>query len=584
MGLALMLGLLSSCRGMAQVPVSEERMGVEQCSMPRNLLLEEFTAIHCSYCPSGHAIAQNMHRVFGNRLQTIAVHAGGLAVPGGNEPDFRTAAGADWYERQGGAGMPSGALNRHVFNGLCNTGYALGRGDWQEAARKSMGDTALVNLYIEAVLDTQTRSLTVRVEYFYPESIDMQFNTLTLAITENYVPGTQSGFTGGSQYLHRHVLRDVITPVWGDTLRDLSARRVLEKTYHYTVPAQYVNRAPALENLEVVAFMSDTMGEILNSTAARVEYKGRYAAPQLLLSTPALSRRHSHTSIPVIVENLGSETVRSLLFSIEWGNQTYTVQVDTVSIPYAEEKEINVPLDEYAFSKVLKYRITVREVNGKNVACNIVSDYITEPYIVNTDKVRFELTTDEYGEDITYTLSNRAGKIIEQGGPFESGLAKTYTAEWNLQMDSVYSLDIKDAFMDGFAGGYKLLDANGNPVVSERYVDMYGATVSFVYRKNTVANEPLLETANGLQMTIAVNPVPSTRPDNEITFVGFASGQLYLSVFDIQGHEVFNTKIKVNSHSDSARYLMDTRQFRSGFYFVKVTDGSQMVVQKMLVL
>ena len=461
----------------------------------------------------------------------------------------------------------------------------MGRGDWQEAARKSMDDTALVNLYIEAVLDTQTRLLTVRVEYFYPESVGMQFNTLTLAVTENYIPGTQSGSTGGSQYLHRHVLRDVITPVWGDTLRDLSVGRVLEKNYRYTVPAQYVNRAPAFENLEVIAFVSDTVGEILNSASAVVEYEGRYASPQLLLSVPMLSRHHSHTSIPVLVENLGTDTVRSLLFSIEWGNQTYIVPVDTLSILYAEEKEINVPLGEYSFSKVLKYRITVKEVNGRSVECNVVSDYITEPYTVNTDKVRFELTTDAYGEDITYTLSNRSGKVIEAGGPFERGLVKTYTAEWNLQEDSVYSLEIKDAFMDGFSGGYKLFDAKGISVVSELFVGMYGSTVSFVYRKNAVTNESLYGMEDDrLQMSFSINPVPSSRPDNELTFVGFCSEQLHLSVFDIQGHEVFNTKIKVNSHREFAKYLMDTRQFRSGFYFVKVMDGNKMTVQKMLIL
>lgn len=138
--------------------------------------------------------------------------------------------------------------------------------------------------------------------------------------------------------------------------------------------------------------------------------------------------------------------------------------------------------------------------------------------------------------------------------------------------------------MDGFAGGYKLLDANGNPVVSERYVDMYGATVSFVYRKNTVANEPLPEIEDRLSMTLSLNPVPASRPDNKITLTGFGSGQLQLSVFDVCGNEVFKKKIKASGNSDAITYLMDTKQFRTGFYFLKVTEGNKAAVQKMLIL
>ena len=582
-GFAFMLAMLSSCRTPVQASVAEKQAGVEQRAVLRNLLLEEFTAIHCSYCPSGHAIAQNMHRVLGERFQIIGVHTGSLAVPGGNEPDFRTEAGAAWYERQGSTGMPSGALNRHVFEGLSYNGYALGRGDWQEAARRSMNDTAVVNLYMEATLDTQTRLLSVYVEYFYPKQPDMEFNTLTLALTESYIPGTQSGSEGGAQYLHRHVLRDVLTPAFGDTLYNIASGQVLSKTYQYQIPEQYVNRAPVFANLEMIAFMSDMEGDILNSTACRVEYEGRYAAPHIYLSAPALARRYSRTAIPVYVENLGTDTLRSLSFSVEWGKQTYTPAIEGLAIPYAGEAQIEVPLGEYEFAKVTTYRITVKEANGKSVDCNVVSGYISEPYTVQTDKVKFELTTDEYGQDITYALYNRHGKVIEQGGPFENGEEQTYSFEWELQKDSVYSLEIKDAFMDGFIGGYKLLDAQGETVVWERSVGMYGDAVSFVYREN-VANEPLAVSGGQPQMILSYNPVPDSRPDNEIRFDGFGSGALQLSVFDVQGREVFAAGIRTNTCGKGGRYVMDTKRFVAGFYFVRLTDGERMVVQKMLIL
>ncbi|MCM1042045.1 MAG: Omp28-related outer membrane protein [Bacteroides sp.] len=544
--------------------------------------MEEFTAIHCSYCPQGHAIAQSMHNVLGERLQTIAVHTSGLATPGGNEPDFRTDAGALWFERSGQSGMPSGALNRHSFENLKVGDYGLGRGDWQVAARRCLNDTAKVNLYAEASLDTLTRLLTVRVEYFYPKIVEEPFNALTLAITENYIPGTQSGSTGGAQYLHRHVLRNLITPVWGDTLYEMTAGQVFEKTYRYTLPAQYVNRAPKFADLEVIAFMSDTAGEILNSTSARVEYSERYAAPQLLVGTPSLARRHSRTSIPVRVENLGTDTVRSLSFSIEWNGETYSPTVNAFSIPYGEEREIEVPLGAYEFAKVLRYRITVTHADGREVSCNTVSDYLSEPYAVSTEKVMFELATDEYGEDITYTLRKRDGTVVASGGPFENGEERKYAAEWTLVPDSVYSLEIKDAFADGFNGGYRLKDAAGNVIASEIAVGMYGSTVSFVYRMSA-ANEGVERNNAMPRIGLSPNPIPVTRPDNKITLSGFGDAQAHLSVFDLQGREVFSAEVKVQN-AQPVIYNLDTKPFKSGFYFVRVDAGNNVAVQKMLIL
>lgn len=559
----------------------ENYKGVSQQLIPRSLLLEEFTAIHCSYCPSGHAIAQNMHNVFGSRLQTIAVHVSSLAVPSSSEPDFRTQCGEAWYALQGGGGMPSGAMNRTPFEGLSGANYALGRSDWQAAARLCMNDTAKVNLYAEATLDTQSRVLTVRVEYFYPKQIQSRFNTLTLAVTENYIPGTQSGSSGGATYLHRHVLRDVITPVWGDTVWNPEVGKVLEKTYTYTIPEQYVNRVPVFANMEVIAFMSDTNAQVLNSTDARIEYQGRFLAPHLSLSAPLIGRYWSRTSIPVRIENIGTDTVKSVSFSIVWGKNTYTPSLTSLSIPYGSEQEVEVPIGEFELSSLVKYRITAVQVNGTEVVSNTVSDYVTEPYVVNTDKVRLELNLDDYGSDITYTLRNRSGKVVESGGPFEDGEPQQHLVEWNLQADSVYSLEIEDAFLDGFNMGYRLLDANSQTIVSERSMSMYGTAVSFVYRKENTDVQTTEKITQQPRILLRYNPVPSGCSENEIRLLGFGGSKIRLNVFDLNGRNVFSTEIGAQS-AERTVYRIDLSSFHSGFYFIKVEGRAGSAVQKMI--
>ena len=48
----------------------------------KKVLLEEFTGIHCGYCPDGHLLAQNLHDAYPDDVFLINIHTGGYASPG----------------------------------------------------------------------------------------------------------------------------------------------------------------------------------------------------------------------------------------------------------------------------------------------------------------------------------------------------------------------------------------------------------------------------------------------------------------------------------------------------------------------
>ncbi len=55
----------------------------------KNVILEEFTGIYCTYCPDGHLIAQNLHDANPNDVFLINIHTGGYSNPNGpSDPDF----------------------------------------------------------------------------------------------------------------------------------------------------------------------------------------------------------------------------------------------------------------------------------------------------------------------------------------------------------------------------------------------------------------------------------------------------------------------------------------------------------------
>lgn len=123
---------------------------------PAHVLIEEFTGLHCSYCPQAHTIANNLTYVAGERLHVMAVHTGSLAAPAGDEEDLRCAFGETFYAWQGAGGMPSGNINRTVYAESMADSYSLYRSEWAAVTKRLLADEtpAPLNLHVEARLDT----------------------------------------------------------------------------------------------------------------------------------------------------------------------------------------------------------------------------------------------------------------------------------------------------------------------------------------------------------------------------------------------------------------------------------------------
>lgn len=543
----------------------------------RNFLLEEYTAIHCSYCPSAHVIAKDLHAVFGDRIQTLAVHVSSLADPGTGEIDFRTDFGEMWFAQLGRGGVPSGSINRQSFEGFTDEGtYDINRSLWPQVIRSIMYDTAQVNIYAQAEMDTMTRELSVKVELYYPEKVDDDFNTITVVLTENFIRGTQSGGGASSNYLHQHVVSDLLTGVWGDTLQDLSKGVVIEKTFTTTVPEMYNNRMPNLSNLEVVVFVSNSKGEVLNSESALVLFPGRYVVPSAELRVTGISEYFARTSIPVRVMNLGTDTLQSVKLAVDWGSEKYEPEVTGLSIPYGKEQEVWFELGEYPFTQVMKYRIVTQQLNGETFESNLISDFTFWPYEVNSDSVTINVRTTTKGSDLSWTLRTRDGQVIYESEPYEEGKVQEETLSLFLEDGVVYSLEIEDAFLDGFSGGFSITDQNGKVIAKQDYLGSYGEKISFVKAEDVSDEELYPVKESGLE--IFPNPVLKGQ-DVKVCLDFKTCSPVIVKVFDMQGRCCKMENISVSSDC----FLLETSNLQSGMYLVHVTDGVGDAVVKLLV-
>ena len=275
----------------------------------RTGILEEFTAVNCPICPQGHAIAANLLAANPDDLIVVGVHGGGLAVPSGSQPDFRTSWGTSLWNFFGVNAQPLGIMNRTPFAGQ----LVLGRSQWSGALNAALAAPAPVNIGAAAEFNEGTRALTVNVEVYYTAAGLGGNDQVTVLLTESDIIGFQA--SGGANYAHQHVLRTYLSPLWGDELLTSAQGTLEQRTYTVTVPMGW-----NIDNCHVVAYVGEYQGEVHN--AVEIEANGTAtgvedvdASEQLLLyPQPASAILHvtggaQRTDAALEVRDLAGRTV-----------------------------------------------------------------------------------------------------------------------------------------------------------------------------------------------------------------------------------------------------------------------------------
>ena len=241
----------------------------------KNVILEEFTGIHCTYCPSGHQIAQGIQNANPDDVVLINIHTGGYAVPSGGEPDFRTPWGDAIAGQSGLTGYPAGTVNRHLFPGMSQgSGTAMSRGNWAAAANQTMAAASYANVGIESYINIETRELTVNVEIYYTDDSPESSNFLNVAILQDSILGPQTGGGAGNNYNHMHMLRHLVTGQWGEEITPTTEGTLYQNTISYTIPEDYNDVPVILEHLEVVSYLSQTTQEVISGSRGTLTLSG----------------------------------------------------------------------------------------------------------------------------------------------------------------------------------------------------------------------------------------------------------------------------------------------------------------------
>lgn len=228
----------------------------ELSSGNHRVLVEEVTGVRCNNCPDGTRELTSLQAQYGDsNLIVVSIHAadGILSVPYTNAPvnkyDFRTQEGFDLTNYiEGLSAVPTASIDRFIPS--LQTSSFVDR-PWAGVIATEFAKDHGLDLFVNNSFNSSTRTLDIQINIAPAISLSGE-HRLTLLITQDSIVDTQlDGATRNANYIHRHVLRDVVTQVSGDVISEsLIANGLVTKNYQVQIPAEW-----EAKHCHVVAFV-----------------------------------------------------------------------------------------------------------------------------------------------------------------------------------------------------------------------------------------------------------------------------------------------------------------------------------------
>lgn len=406
----------------------------------RGALLEEFTGIHCGYCPQGHAIAKKMMRNHDN-VHTIAIHSGHYAENRPDEPDFRIDEGEELDAYYHPGSYPSGMVNRS--NVLSEDGSPVtGRSTWPYQAKEIISQDASVNLLATARYDGSDRKMSIHIEGYFTADDQPQDQELMVVWTQSNILGPQSGANMGDDYSHQHMLRQYVTPLWGDTLLAPEKGQYFSRDYVVDVPTDIKDTEVVPADIQVLAFVSNGKGEILNVTCCKPDYtnysltRGELQEPQI-----PIGNRYAFNFLELYLKNNSTETVTTATFDVTINDEEKTLEWNG-EIGSGQGTDIKLPITDFTLEQKdeNEYLVVLKTLNGKSVkASKLKGDFIWAQTCTPT--IDITIKTNDKADDVVYSIKDADGNIVRIFGPYPVGVITEDTQTISLDPDKTYCFE-----------------------------------------------------------------------------------------------------------------------------------------------
>jgi len=531
----------------------------------KNVILEEFTGIHCGFCPQGHEIAQGILDANPDDVVLINIHQGSFAAPGAGEPDFRTPWGDAIAGQTGLTGYPSGTVNRHVFSGA-NT--ALGRSQWVGASNQILAQESYLNVGCEATIITSARQLVVNVEVYYTGDSPLNTNYLNVAIIQNNIIGPQA--SGGNNYNHMHMLRHLLTGQWGYEISETTEGSLYSTSIYYDLPADYTDVELVLEDLEIAAFVTESHQEVISGTLGEITFIEALELDAGIVGHNVLQTTcGEEMTAKVEIKNFGTQELTSLDFEYHVNSEAAQTYSWSGSLAQGEITTVELPTFAIEAEQSNMFYLSSMNPNSDSDELPANNDLTTsfERTSFLPQNCKVAILTDQNPEETTWDIKNSAGEIIASGGPYTA--TSIYLEDFEWTGNDCYTFSIYDAGGNGMNGGFYKIVKSNTSLIWEGNIDFgYETSAQFSYDE--------LMDINTMSMTEDINIYPNPMVESaQVDFTLLQQSTVQLGIYNLLGKRIIQIYTGEIMPAGPQSITLNTNDLESGVYFVKLTVNGQ---------
>ena len=230
----------------------------------KTVLIKDFTGVRCVNCPAAaEAVHELQHELGEDHVFIMSVHAGYLAQPVGQFPDFTTPEGTTWYGDN--SSNPLFSVD-HVALTDGNTLYV-------EQVDTPLSDALAENQTFEvltaASYDEETRLLDIEADVVATADVVGNFY-VTVCMIEDSIVGRQV-VPGGvdTEYVFRNVFRGTVNGADGDTFYNGPVYIDDEYIYKYSIELDSAYNADQCYVLTYIYNKTD--GKILQTNLRKIK-------------------------------------------------------------------------------------------------------------------------------------------------------------------------------------------------------------------------------------------------------------------------------------------------------------------------
>lgn len=356
-------------------------------------------------------------------------------------------------------------------------------------------------------------------------------------------------------------------------------------------------------NMEIVAWVQDPASKIVYNTAKipLLQATGAYDPGVTSIPNAPASVSCSESIAPeVVVRNYGSDDLASIDFSYSVTNGygfVYSANHTwNGTLGFGAQSTITLPSLTFApvGNNTLVVNITgATDVNGNTVTdSDLLNNSQTSSWEYNKDagNYTFSLTTDDYGYETYWQITNSMGTVVASGGntnvgangggaqtagandPGAYGNNTTITETVALNGDECYELLIVDDYADGICcaygnGSYSLTDPNGAQMIS-------GGQFQGEDENDWFVGTPVVAVDDRLDDEVSIYPNP-----NNGNFVIKTPESMLLdaqmSIHALDGRVVFSAPV------NQLETTIQLNDLSAGTYMVKITGSDKVAIKKL---